>query len=159
MMYKQIAITIQQAIDGQLSHQEIEQLIEKPKYEHLGDLAFPCFTLAKKQKKSPNVIAKQISENIHCELIQRVEVVGGYINFFYNRQYVAKTVLSHISQVGASYGQKVKTGENVVIDFSSPNIAKPFSMGHLRSTVIGNALANIAEKNGYNAVRINHLGD
>ena len=158
-MEKQIAITIQQAIDGQLSQQEIEQIIEKPKYEHLGDLAFPCFTLAKKFKKSPNVIAQQISENIQCELIQRVEVVGGYINIFYNRQYVAKTVLSHISQVGPSYGQKIKTGENVVIDFSSPNIAKPFSMGHLRSTVIGNALANIAEKNGYNAVRINHLGD
>ena len=158
-MYKQIVSTIQHVLDGQLSYQEIEQLIEKPKYEHLGDLAFPCFTLAKKFKKSPNVIAQQISENLHCELIRHVEVVGGYVNIFYNRQYVTKSVLSHISQVGPSYGQKVKKGENVVIDFSSPNIAKPFSMGHLRSTVIGNALANIAEKNGYNAVRINHLGD
>ena len=81
-MYKQIATTIQQVLDGQLSHQEIEQLIEKPKYEHLGDLAFPCFTLAKKLKKSPNVIAQQISEKLHCELIQHVEVVGGYVNIF-----------------------------------------------------------------------------
>jgi arginyl-tRNA synthetase len=158
-MNKQIATTIQQALDGQLSKQEIEQLVEKPKYEHLGDLAFPCFTLAKKLKKSPNVIAQQISKNIHCEFIQHIEVVGGYVNIFYNRQHVTKMVLSHIVQIGPSYGQKEKNGEKVVIDFSSPNIAKPFSMGHLRSTVIGNALANIAEKNGYEAVRINHLGD
>ena len=158
-MYNQIVTTIQQALDGQLSQQEIEQLLEKPKYEHLGDVAFPCFTLAKKLKKAPNLIAQQISEKIHSELIQHIEVVGGYVNIFYNRQHVTKTVLSRIAQAGSSYGQKEKNGEKVVIDFSSPNIAKPFSMGHLRSTVIGNALANIAEKNGYVAVRINHLGD
>ena len=158
-MHKEISKSISQAIEGQLSQQEIEQLLEKPKYEHLGDVAFPCFTLAKKFKKSPIVIAQQISENIHCELIQHVEVVGGYVNIFYNRQHVTKTVLSRIAEAGSSYGQKAKNGEKVVIDFSSPNIAKPFSMGHLRSTVIGNALANIAEKNGYEAVRINHLGD
>ncbi len=158
-MYKQIVTSIQQILDGQLSQQEIEQLVEKPKYEHLGDLAFPCFTLAKKLKKSPNLIAQQISESFDCELIHHVEVVGGYVNIFFNRQHVTKTVLSTIAEAGQSYGQKEKNGEKVVIDFSSPNIAKPFSMGHLRSTVIGNALANIAEKNGNEAVRINHLGD
>ncbi|MER2028949.1 MAG: arginine--tRNA ligase [Solibacillus sp.] len=159
-MYKKIASIIQEALPQKIiTKDEIEQLLEKPKYQHLGDVAFPCFRLAKTLKKSPNVIAKEICERIKSELIQEVQVVGGYINIFLNKQQVTRDVITQIMIAPESYGQQETQQKNIVIDYSSPNIAKPFSMGHLRSTVIGNALANIAEKNGYSVVRINHLGD
>ena len=158
-MYQEVVSSIWNALEGQMSFQEIERLVEKPKYEHQGDLAFPCFTLAKVLKKSPNHIAQELSNKIKSHMIDRTEVVGSYLNFFLNRQIVTEKVLKEITNSPETYGQKEKKNQNVVIDFSSPNIAKPFSMGHLRSTVIGNALANIAEKNGYQVIRINHLGD
>lgn len=159
-MYKSIASIIQEALPQKLiTNDEIERLLEKPKYEHLGDVAFPCFTLAKTLKKAPNMIAQEISNNIKSELVQEVQVVGGYINLFLNKLQVTRDVISQIMKAPEAYGQQETQQKNIVIDFSSPNIAKPFSMGHLRSTVIGNALANIAEKNGYNVVRVNHLGD
>ncbi|WP_342575670.1 arginine--tRNA ligase [Solibacillus sp. FSL K6-1781] len=159
-MYKKIASIIQDALPHKIiTNTEIEQLLEKPKYQHLGDIAFPCFTLAKSLKKAPDVIALEIGDNIKSDFIQEVYVVGGYINLFLNKLQVTRDVMAKIMIAHESYGQQEIQQKNIVIDFSSPNIAKPFSMGHLRSTVIGNALANIAEKNGYNVIRVNHLGD
>lgn len=159
-MYKSIASNIQEALPKKIiTNDEIEQLLEKPKYQHLGDVAFPCFMLAKILKKAPNAIAHEISNSIKSERVQEVQVVGGYINLFLNKLQVTRDVITQIMIAPEAYGQQETQQENIVIDFSSPNIAKPFSMGHLRSTVIGNALSNIAEKNGYNVVRVNHLGD
>jgi arginyl-tRNA synthetase len=159
LINKSIAALISTALNNELTTSEIEKLLEKPKYMELGDLAFPCFSLAKKLKKSPQVIASEIAVQLVSKLIQEVNVVGAYVNIFINQQMVTDSVLQAILSEKDQYGSQHPVQENVVIDYSSPNIAKPFSMGHLRSTVIGNALANIAEKNGYNAVRINHLGD
>lgn len=158
-MIQTVAKVLKQAIECELTTVEIIALLEKPKHQHLGDLAFPCFTLAKKMKQAPQQIAQSIAEKIEHPFIQDVQVVGGYINFFVNQSAVTQQVLISIRDSGDNYAQAENNGQRVVIDFSSPNIAKPFSMGHLRSTVIGNALANIAQKNGYEVVRINHLGD
>lgn len=158
-MNKQIAKSIADVFNQQLSVDEIEHLLEKPRTLELGDVAFPCFTLAKTWKKSPQSIAADIANQLKSDDIQRVEAVGGYVNIFLNQQKVTHHVLSNILHDKQLYGTNQTAMGRVVLDFSSPNIAKPFSMGHLRSTVIGNALANIAKKNGYQAICINHLGD
>ena len=156
---EQIANVISNALENEWTVRQVEPLLEKPKQTELGDIAFPCFTLAKKLRKAPQQIALELSTKLEDKLIASVQVVGGYVNIFFNRTLVTKQVLQSITMDQQQYGSKNKKQEKIVIDFSSPNIAKPFSMGHLRSTVIGNALANIAEKNGYEAIRINHLGD
>lgn len=158
-MIQTVAKILEQTIEGELTAVEITALLEKPKHQHLGDLAFPCFTLAKKLKQAPQQIAQAIAEKIEHPFIQDIQVVGGYINFFVNQSSVTQQVLMDIVDNGEHFAQQENNANRVVIDFSSPNIAKPFSMGHLRSTVIGNALANIAQKNGYEVVRVNHLGD
>lgn len=158
-MQEQIVKDLEQALEGQLDYKEIEELLEKPKYEHLGDISFPCFSLAKKFRKSPQLIAEEVAGKLQQTLYKDVQVVGGYINIFYAQENAINRILNRILSEKERYGSKQANGKKVVIDFSSPNIAKPFSMGHLRSTVIGNALANIAEKNGFQSVRINHLGD
>ncbi|MGY4795762.1 arginine--tRNA ligase [Lysinibacillus fusiformis] len=158
-MNKQIADSIAVALNQQITGEEILSLLEKPKSLELGDVAFPCFTLAKMWKKSPQSIAADIASQLNHDSIQRVQAVGGYVNIFLAQEKVTQQVLSKILRDKQQYGTMPTKMEAVVLDFSSPNIAKPFSMGHLRSTVIGNALANIAEKNGYQAIRINHLGD
>jgi arginyl-tRNA synthetase len=149
----------------QILHQELDkptivQLIEKPKNSDFGDYAFPCFQLAKSRRQAPPMIAKQISEEITSELIEKAEAVGGYVNVFLNKKLVTQKLLGTILAEQQNYGSST-IGQNkvVTIDLSSPNIAKPFSMGHLRSTVIGNALAMIYQKCGYDTVKINHLGD
>lgn len=154
-----IVTALHDAVKGQLTTAQIEQLLEKPKFAEQGDIAFPCFMLAKTMQVAPQLIATQIAERFPHELVDKVEAVGGYVNFFMKRADVQKNVLQAIMTSGHAYGSLSKKEARVVIDFSAPNIAKPFSMGHLRSTVIGNALANITEKNGYEAVRINHIGD
>ncbi|MER2006561.1 MAG: arginine--tRNA ligase [Psychrobacillus sp.] len=157
-LVKQIAALIGAQLEG-LTVEEIEKLLETPKNVELGDVAFPCFTLAKIYKKSPQLIAAHLAEQVKGSLIIKAEAVGGYVNIFYNQQTVAEQVLEEILKDPNHYGQLPMRNEQITIDLSSPNIAKPFSMGHLRSTVIGNALANISKKNGYTADRINHLGD
>ncbi|MBZ9536230.1 arginine--tRNA ligase [Cytobacillus oceanisediminis] len=142
-----------------LPKETIEQLLEKPKFAHLGDMAFPCFTLAKSMRKAPQLIAEEIAEKIESPLIDHVEVVSGYVNIFFHQPIVAAKVMEEILDQKEHYGDFPKDKGVMTIDLSSPNIAKPFSMGHLRSTVIGNALGLIAEKNGYTPIRINHLGD
>ncbi|MEK4084226.1 arginine--tRNA ligase [Psychrobacillus sp. FSL K6-1415] len=155
----QIANVISIALENEWTAEQVELLLEKPKQTELGDIAFPCFTLAKKFRKAPQQIALELSAKLEDQLIASVQVAGGYVNIFLNQAFVTNQVLHSIMTDLQKYGSKNSMHEKIVIDFSSPNIAKPFSMGHLRSTVIGNSLANIAEKNGYEAIRINHLGD
>ncbi len=157
---KVFAGKIASSINSEFSPIEIEKLIEKPKHDHKGDIAFPCFILAKQLKSSPINIAKDLSTKILHPLFERVVADGPYVNVFFNKQTVSKMIMEEISEKKSSYGShSFGEGQRIVIDYSSPNIAKPFSMGHLRSTVIGHSLANIVEKCGYEAVRINHLGD
>ncbi|OEC01387.1 arginine--tRNA ligase [Lysinibacillus sphaericus] len=154
-MAKSLAIALHQ----QVAAEEIETLLEKPKNRALGDFALPCFKLSKQLGKSPQTITTEIQKNVTCELIQSIELVGGYVNLFLNQHLITQQVLSKVMKEQKLYGTSPISKGSAVFDFSSPNIAKPFSMGHLRSTVIGNALANLAEKNGYKAICINHLGD
>jgi arginyl-tRNA synthetase len=157
---KELAALLFAALDSKIPAGELELLIEKPKSEAHGDLAFPCYSLAKTQRKSPNVIAQLLSEKIKSPIFEKIEVIGAYVNVFLNKQTVAKELIVEIIQQKESYGAlELGEGGKVTIDMSSPNIAKPFSMGHLRSTVIGNSLALIAEKCDYNPIKINHLGD
>jgi arginyl-tRNA synthetase len=147
-------------LNGQLSEEAISDLIETPKNPAHGDLAFPCFTLAKAFRKSPASIAEEAAFLIKGPYIEKAKAAGPYINIFFSKGAAGADILEVILKKGKEYGLlKDGAGKTAVLDFSSPNIAKPFSMGHLRSTVIGNALGNLAEKCGYTAVRINHLGD
>ena len=140
---------------------EIEKSIEKPKGSNNGDYAFPCFRLAKDLHKAPPMIANDIKENIQVDgnQITKIEVAGGYLNFFINKEILVKEVLNEMA-TSDEYGKStVGNGKNVIVDYSSPNIAKPFHIGHLRSTVIGAALYKIYKYLGYNVTGINHLGD
>ena len=140
---------------------KIEMSIEKPKGSENGDYAFPCFRLAKELHKAPQMIANDIKENIKVDenQITKIEVVGGYLNFFINKEILVEEVLNEMSE-DKEYGKStIGNGKNIVIDYSAPNIAKPFHIGHLRSTVIGAALYKIYKYLGYNVTGINHLGD
>lgn len=156
---KELAAILYELLEQEITENELELMIEKPKNASHGDLAFPCFTLAKLKRKSPNLIAQELSEKIHSATFEKVEVVGAYLNLFLNKKLVSKKVISEVLTQREQFGSQDFGGGNVTIDMSSPNIAKPFSMGHLRSTVIGNALAHIVEKCGYQPIKINHLGD
>ena len=144
-----------------LTLEEIVELIEIPPNSDMGDYAFPCFKLAKVFRKAPNMIAADLAENIAAEgAISKVEPAGGYVNFFVNKSQLAKTVINDVLTKGKKYGHSdLGKDKTVVIDFSSPNIAKPFHIGHIRTTVIGNALYKIYDSQGYETVRVNHLGD
>lgn len=145
----------------ELELDEVFSLIEVPANPEMGDFAFPCFKLAKTLRKAPPIIAKELSEKIEAPFfIERVEVVNAYINFYINNVIYVSEVLSKVLDEKDDFGKSnVGKGRNIVIDYSSPNVAKPFHAGHLRSTVIGNALYNIFNFMGYNSVGINHLGD
>ncbi|WP_397540222.1 arginine--tRNA ligase [Rummeliibacillus pycnus] len=156
---QQIATVIQKVINYEIESEQIIALLEKPKHAHLGDMAFPCFTLSKILRKAPNQIASEIASQLDHQLIHQTQAVGGYVNIFLNKEIITKNVIETIIKEQTKYGEQISTNESITIDFSSPNIAKPFSMGHLRSTVIGNALAKISKKNGYEVIKINHLGD
>ncbi len=152
---------ISKAINNDLDVKEIYRFLEKPKYEEQGDLAFPCFSLSKTLRKSPQLIAKELEGKIHkSNVFERIVAEGPYLNCFFNKEYVSTTTIQKVISEGKQYGHvNIGNGQNITVDFSSPNIAKPFSMGHLRSTVIGNSLALLSQKCGYKTVRINHLGD
>ena len=144
-----------------LTLEEIVALIEVPPNKEMGDFAFPCFKLAKVFRKAPNMIAADLAENIEANgAISKVMPLGGYVNFFVNKSQLAETVINDVLTKKEKYGHTDLGQEKaVVIDFSSPNIAKPFHIGHIRTTVIGNALYKIYDSQGYNVVRVNHLGD
>ena len=144
-----------------LDEKEIAQAIEIPPDTNMGDFAFPCFRLAKQLKQAPPAIAENIRGQINLpEFLERVEVSGAYLNFFVNRAYYANVVLAEISRKAERFGSSdIGGGGCVVIDYSAPNVAKPFHIGHLRSTVIGHALYNIHNFLGYRSFSINYLGD
>ena len=159
---QEIAKYIEKVVDIEKS--ELEKYIEKPKDVINGDYAFPCFRLAKQLKKAPQIIAEDRKEKIESDIekskeIEKVEIAGGYLNFYINKILITEEVLKEISK-SDEYGKSdIGKGKNIVIDYSAPNIAKPFHIGHLRSTVIGGALYNIYKYLGYNTIGINHLGD
>ena len=154
-----IAGELAKVIDS-LDQDTILNLLEQPKSSELGDIAFPAFSLAKTERKAPQIIAADIAENIDTAYFDKVVATGPYVNFFLSKAEISGQVIKEVIKDGADYGQQNEgNGENVTIDLSSPNIAKPFSVGHLRSTVIGDALSNIFRKIGYNTIKINHLGD
>lgn len=145
-----------------INWEELVNYLEVPPDTKLGDYAFPCFRLAKTLKKAPPVIAAEIKENIKIDntAIEKIEVVGGYLNIFINKKMLAENVLKEIEEKKEKYGySNIGEGKTAVIEYSSPNVAKPFHIGHLRTTVIGGALYKIYNALGYNTVGINYLGD
>lgn len=156
---KEIIDILRQKVD--LPFEEMERTIEVPPEEKMGDYAFPCFILSKKFKKAPDKIASELAAQLQPkDLIEKIYSIGPYVNFRVSKEKLAQVVLFQISGQGESYGgDESGKGNTIVIDFSSPNIAKPFGVGHLRSTVIGNALYNLHKSLGYKCVGINHLGD
>ena len=159
--YKQlIAEIIAPNVEG-LEAAEIKEWIEVPADAKMGDYAFPCFKLAKTLRKAPPLIAKGIADAIsESEIFEKVEQVNAYVNMFMSKETFVKEVVKEVLEKGDEFGRS-NVGENrpVIVEFSSPNIAKPFHIGHIRSTVIGNALYHIYDAMGYNVTRINHLGD
>ena len=140
---------------------DIVNFMEIPAKPEMGDYAFPCFRLAKTMRKAPNMIAADICSKIEKnKIFSKIEPVAAYINFFTDKSIYAAEVMESIAKMGENYGTSEEgKGKTIVIDYSSPNIAKPFHVGHLRSTVIGSALYKIFEKMGYECVGVNHLGD
>ena len=160
MNHKQMVADTLSAVLPQLDIETIYSLLEKPKSSEMGDIAFPAFSLAKVERKAPQAIAKDIVEKLDTTGFEKVVATGPYVNFFLDKDAISHQVLTDVIAEKDQYGQlNIGQGRNVTIDMSSPNIAKPFSVGHLRSTVIGDALANIHGKLGFNPIRINHLGD
>lgn len=154
-----IAKAIAEVVDVEIDN--LIGFIEIPKESVNGDYAFPCFRLAKDLKKAPPVIANEIKDKIQVDtsIVEKIEVVGGYLNFYINPQFLAKEVLEEVES-NDEYGKTgIGNGKNVVIDYSSPNIAKPFHIGHLRTTLIGNSLYRVYKYLGYNTTGVNHLGD
>ena len=156
-----IAKLIAQVIGNEVTVEEINAKVEVPKDNTNGDLAYPCFNIAKVLKKSPVMIANEIKEKIELTSdFSKVEAVNGFLNFYLNSSNISKEVLSKLVEQKDEYG-KLNEGKdkNVVIDYSSPNIAKPFHLGHFRNTVLGSALYKLYTNLGYNVIGVNHLGD
>lgn len=134
-------------------------IVEIPKDRTLGDYAVPCFNMAKQLHINPMEIAENIKNNIDKTNFSKIEVKNAYLNFFLKKEEITKKIINDVLEKRQNYGSLFNNNKTVVIDYSAPNIAKPFGVGHLRSTVIGNALKNIYEKQGYRVVGINYLGD
>lgn len=158
-MFKQsIAKDLYQILQDQMTFDEIYQLIEYPANENHGEYSFPTFQLAKIFQKPPVEIANSIKEKFDNVDVRQTEVVNGFLNFFLDRDVSAQKIIAHFGN-GHLESNQTLSGEKIVIDYSSPNIAKPFSMGHLRATVLGDSLSKILEANGAEVIKINHLGD
>lgn len=155
-----VAKAVYDVVKDDLTLEQVEQLLENPKSAEHGDVAFPAFSLAKVYRKAPQQIAADLAEKVDSANFEKIEVVGPYLNFFMNKELISKKVLQTVVKEKEHYGDSnIGNQGTVPIDMSSPNIAKPISMGHLRSTVIGNSIGFIMEKIGYQPIRINHLGD
>ncbi|MBW6411245.1 arginine--tRNA ligase [Clostridium weizhouense] len=159
MDYKnKIAQLIKEHVDLELD--AIEKLIEIPPKPEMGDYAFPCFQLAKVMRKAPNMISETLKESINKEGFERIENLGPYLNFFVDKGVFAQNTIEKIMKDGDKYGESnIGEGKTVCVEYSSPNIAKPFHVGHLFTTAIGNSLYKMFKKEGYNVEGINHLGD
>ena len=144
-----------------LTEAEIADIIEIPQDSKMGDYAFPCFRLAKVLRKAPPLIAKDIASAIEeSDLFDKVEPVNAYVNMFIAKEKLIESTVSEVISKGDDFGKSDEGhGKKVIVEFSSPNIAKPFHIGHIRSTVIGNSLYKIFDAMGYDVFRINHLGD
>ena len=155
-----IADLIAPQVEG-LEKDEIKKMIEIPADSKMGDYAFPCFKLAKILRKAPPMIAKGIAEAIADDpVFEKVEQVNAYVNMFISKEQFAGEVVSEVVAKGDDFGKsEIGAGRPVVVEYSSPNIAKPFHIGHIRSTVIGASIARIYDYLGFKVIRINHLGD
>ena len=157
---EKIADILALQIEG-LEKEEIMSMVESPADSNMGDYAFPCFKLAKIMRKAPPVIARTIAEAIQeDELFEKVENVNAYVNMFLFRKGFAEDVVSEVIEKEDAYGRSdLGADRTVIVEYSAPNIAKPFHIGHIRSTVIGNSIYKIYDFLGYHTIRINHLGD
>lgn len=157
---KEIAEIIAKNLEG-LTEDEIKSMIEIPQDQSMGDYAFPCFRLAKTMRKAPNLIAAELAEKLQGEkLFSEVSPVNAYVNMFVSREEMMKSTVSEVLEEKENFGRSDIGGKKkVIVEFSSPNIAKPFHIGHIRSTVIGNSLSKIYDALGYDVFKINHLGD
>lgn len=143
-----------------LTYEEIYKLIEIPPQDNMGDYSFPCFSLAKVMRKNPAMIAGELSQNLEIDGFSRIESLNAYINFFLDRQTYEEKILNEIIDKKEAYGRsEFGKGKTRIVEFSSVNIAKPFHIGHIRSTVIGDALRNIHEFMGYKTIASNYIGD
>lgn len=140
-----------------LPEDKIKEMLEIPPNPKMGDLAFPCFTLAKELRKAPPIIAQELADKLSSEIVKAVPT-GPYLNFYFDHAALAEEIIAVVAEDGFGE-QNIGQGKRVIIEMSSPNIAKPFGIGHLRSTMIGNALYHLYKTLGYDAIRINHLGD
>jgi len=156
---KEVANKISQLVD--MEQEKIMELIEIPPQSNMGDYAFPCFQLAKTMRKAPNMIAADLAGKFTTdEVVGKVEAAGGYLNFFVNRGEFIKTVLTEVLEKGKDFGKStIGNGKTVLVEFSSPNIAKPFHIGHLVTTLTGSAIEKIYRHLGYDTQRLNHIGD
>lgn len=161
-----LSIALTQAIkkvspETELDASELSLMLEYPPDSSMGDIAFPCFKLSKSLRKAPSVIASMLSENIEdVPYLSKAQVIGGYLNFFISSNYFTDNIVNKVINEGESYGKGDSgKGKTLVIDYSSPNVAKPFHIGHLGTTVIGHSLKKLHEFNSWKAVGINHLGD
>lgn len=157
---KEIAEIIAKNLEG-LTEDEIKSMIEIPQDQSMGDYAFPCFRLAKTMRKAPNLIAAELAEKLQGEKIfSEVSPVNAYVNMFVSREEMMKSTVSEVLEEKENFGKSdIGGNRKVIVEFSSPNIAKPFHIGHIRSTVIGNSLSKIYDALGYDVFKINHLGD
>lgn len=158
---RELAKIIKKNTNLNIQEHEIYSLIEIPANKDRGNFSFPCFKFAKELKKAPDIIANELVLNIEkSKFLSDIKKEGAYINFYLDNNFFVSSVMQDVLKLGVYYGKSnIGKGKNIVIDYSSPNIAKPFHVGHLRSTVIGNALYNIFNFLGYNSIGINHLGD
>lgn len=157
---KEIAEIIAKNLE-ELTEDEIKSMIEIPQDQSMGDYAFPCFRLAKTMRKAPNLIAAELAEKLQGEqLFSEVSPVNAYVNMFVSREEMMKSTVSEVLEEKENFGRSdIGGNKKVIVEFSSPNIAKPFHIGHIRSTVIGNSLSKIYDALGYDVFKINHLGD
>lgn len=155
----EIALMLNEKI-GEISKDEIFQNIEVPPSYDMGDFAFPTFPLAKVFRKNPAVIATELKESIESDMFEKIETKGAYLNFFINKEKLSQTVIEESIEKGEDFGRvDIGEGKNIIVEYSSPNIAKPFHIGHIRTTIIGDSLKRIFSFLGYNAIGYNHLGD
>jgi len=145
---------------SEISKEDVLKMFEYPPDSALGDIALPCFKLSKVLRCAPAKIADGIASELKCDAIGRAEAVNGYLNIFIDNDYLCRDILTEILEKGEKYGSnETGKGKTVVLDYSSPNVAKPFHIGHLGTTVIGHSLRKIHEFSGYKCVGINYLGD